>query len=183
MNTKVRRRQRSKGMSDKHERLEHERVEVDREDLLAEATALVERIELAVDGLGEPVVVGFRRQGAASVYFGADPAYQFNVRGELRRAYADGLLYKAERGRLVAMSRRRTDTAVELVRRDLDDGGQRAFGERLADQLRQLRDALETSRFRVGGQVSSGGDVLARVRTWLAELALPPVVADRPNVQ
>lgn len=158
-----------------------ERLEVDREELLAEATAMVDRIELAVDGLADTVVVGFRRQGAASVYFGADPVYQFNVQGELRRAYCDGALYKADRGRLAAMVRRRTDSAVELMRRDLDGDEQGAFVERMSDYLRRLREALAAGRFRVIGQVSSG-DVLARIRRWLAETPLPPPIARRPNV-
>ncbi len=161
----------------------HERLEVDREDLLAEATALVDRIELAVEGFAEPVVVGFRRQGAASIYYGADPAYHFNAAGELRRAYCDGLLYKADKGRLAAMNRQRTDSAVELVRHDLNDHEQQAFGERLAVNLRNLREALDAGRFIVRGEIPQGGNVLAKARHWLAEIPSPPAIAQRPNVQ
>ncbi len=80
------------------------RDEQDREDLLREATALVERVELAPtdNEAGEHIVIGFRAGGAASVYFGGDTAYHFNSDGELRRAYADGLLYKADIGRLTS---------------------------------------------------------------------------------
>ncbi|MEX2185242.1 MAG: hypothetical protein WD875_00540 [Pirellulales bacterium] len=165
-------------MSDKRERLE-----VDREDLLAEATALVDRVELAIDGFAEPVVVGFRRQGAASCYFGADPAYHFNAGGELRRAYCGGLLYKSDGGRLAAMNRRRTDAAVELVRHDLGDDEQREFCDRLAGDLQKLRDALDAGKFRVLGEVSTGGDVLSKVRQWLTGISLPPAIARRPNVE
>src|SRR5262245_38318908 len=70
------------------------RQESDREDLLREATALVERAELKVAGEPEPVTVGFRRDGSLSVFFGSVAVYQFNTAGELRRAFADGLLYK-----------------------------------------------------------------------------------------
>src|SRR5262245_10991650 len=85
------------------------REESDREDLLREATALVERIELIVDigNAGQHVVAGFRTNGAASIFFGADPVYQFNAAGELRRAYCDGVLIKGSRGRLVSLSRKR----------------------------------------------------------------------------
>src|SRR3954447_20411722 len=95
------------------------RHESDREDLLREATALVERIELTVGGFDLPVVCGFRRDGAASFYFGADPVYQFNAVGQLRRAFVAGRLIKAERGRLVALSRERTENEVALVRHEL----------------------------------------------------------------
>ena len=40
------------------------RRESDREDLLREATALVERAELTIEGFDEPIVVGFRRDGS-----------------------------------------------------------------------------------------------------------------------
>src|SRR6184192_244955 len=96
------------------------RVERDREDLLAEATALVERVELEVAGWPGHVVLGFRASGCGSVYFGADEAYQFNTTGELRRAYRDGALYKAERRRLVRLARQRTAEEVQLIRHELN---------------------------------------------------------------
>ena len=45
------------------------RQESNREDLLREATALVERVELHVPAFEEPIVVGFRRDGCASFLF------------------------------------------------------------------------------------------------------------------
>ena len=83
-----------------------------REDLLREATALVERIELRIAGpmsvkhdRDDHVVVGFRANGSASFFFGEDPVYQFNSAGQLRRAYCGGLLIKAAHGRLVSLQR------------------------------------------------------------------------------
>src|SRR4051812_2746857 len=96
------------------------RVERDREDLLAEATALVERVELELPGWPEHVIVGFRPSGCGSVYLGPDEAYQFNTAGELRRAYKEGALYKAEHGRLVRLTRHRASEEVQLIRHELD---------------------------------------------------------------
>lgn len=42
------------------------RSEGPREDLLAEAVALVERVELSTDSSEVPVVIGFRKDGCAS---------------------------------------------------------------------------------------------------------------------
>src|SRR3954469_16416273 len=105
------------------------REESGREDLLREATALIERIELrprttdlsiAASNLSdEPIVAGFRRDGALSIFFGEDPVYQFNAGGELRRAYFSGKLLKATRGRLVALERVRTEHEVQLMRNEL----------------------------------------------------------------
>ena len=95
------------------------RSEHDREDLLAEATALVERVEFTTPAFAEPIIFGVRRDGCLSVYLSADEAYHFNTRHELRRAYLDGRLLKAERQRLVALTRNRTATEVQLVRHQL----------------------------------------------------------------
>jgi hypothetical protein len=43
-------------------------------------------------------IAGFRTSGS-DFFFGAEPVYQFNTAGELRRAYCDDLLIKASRGR------------------------------------------------------------------------------------
>ncbi len=158
------------------------RDEHDREDLLAEATALAERAELQVAGETDPVVVGFRRDGSASVYFGAEPAFHFNSAGELRRAFDRGLLYKAERRRLVSLARRRVADEVQLVRHELAKEATRAFFAELVDRFTRLRAALERGDCRLVGQVPASSDVVARIRLWLDNLALPPPVAASPRV-
>ena len=158
------------------------REEQDREDLLGEATALVERIELDVDGEDASVVVGFRENGAVSCFFGAEPVYQFTSDGFLRRAYADGRLIKAEQGRLVALARQRSGGLVALVRDTWDDATGMAFVADAARDLAHLRDALERGRFRVIGQVPADADVVARIRRWLATLPEQLPVADSAGI-
>jgi hypothetical protein len=168
------------------------RDESDREDLLREATALAERIELALDADGscvtadvpeapEHIVVGFRKNGAASFFFGADPVYQFNANGELRRAYRDGLLYKAVGGRLVALRRIRTANEVALERHELTEAEQREFLGALQQRLDRLALSLAGNDYRIVGQVPSDADVLGRARDWLAAQKSYRVAA-KPNV-
>jgi hypothetical protein len=158
------------------------RDESDREDLLREATALVERIELALRTCpGQHVVIGFRACGAASIFFGADPVYQFNAAGELRRAYCNGLLYKATRRRLVSLQRVRGENEVHLLRRDLTDAEQDAFVARMQALLHTVAAALARGEYEVFGQVPAEADVLGRVREWLAEHN-EPVIAATPRV-
>src|SRR5262245_26728992 len=111
------------------------REESEREDLLREATAFVDRIELALPSASRAtsahVVAGFRRDGGLSIFFGDDPVYQFNAAGELRRAYFDGNLVKAVNGRLASLSRIRTGSEVQLVRHDLSDAEEIAFLEQM----------------------------------------------------
>jgi hypothetical protein len=159
------------------------RQESDREDLLREATALVERAELIIGGEPERITVGFRRDGAMSIFFGGDPIYQFNTAGELRRAFADGLLYKAERGRLVALRRERTPTEVALVRRELTDADTQAFLATASSRLASLSESLQSGSFQTAGQVPADCDIPGRVRAWLQKHLGSLAIAARPHAQ
>ena len=159
------------------------RQEQNREDLLAEAKALVERVSLRIDGTDEETVVGFRRDGSASLFFGATRVYQFTSQGQLRRAYVDDLLYKAESGRLVALRRQRTDQAVELVRHDLRDDEAEAFINEMRRHLDKLQRALTADRFSLVGQVPETSNVVDRVRAWLEEFGGEISIARSPRVR
>lgn len=160
------------------------RQESEREDLLREATALVERIELAPaeSGGGEHVVIGFRSDGALSIYFGSDPAYHFNSSGQLRRAFCGGLLLKAEQGRLISLERVRRDNEVQLVHRELLDEDQERF---LAGMHARMRDVLrlhEMHKFITVGQVPADADVLSRAMSCLYQFDNVKV-ADSPHAR
>jgi hypothetical protein len=157
------------------------RQEQDREELLREATALVERAEFRI-GDGEPVVGGFRRDGAPSLFFGVDPVYQFTAANELRRAYRHGFLIKAERGNLVRLERRRTESAVELIRHEMSPEERNAFLAELVDKLTALREAIGTGNYQLTGKVPADSDVMTRILSWLRTLPLPPDVAASPRL-
>lgn len=178
------------------------RDESDREDLLREAKALVERIELArrqgssraADAVhvadsaagrhhrsAANIVIGFRANGAASLYFDADPVYHFNTAGELRRAYCDGLLYKAVRRRLVALRRVRQPQEVQLQHYELSPGELATLIQCMRQRLSELAADLAAGNFQIVGQVPLAADVLSRVRAWLAEHEATQI-AMRPNV-
>lgn len=159
------------------------REESDREDLLREATALTERIEIELQDEGSGrIVIGFRAADALSVFFDADPVYQFNTAGELRRAFCRGRLFKAERNRLIALERIRQPHEVQLVRHDLTDDEQQAFLVEMSGRLRKLAAAIAAKRYTVIGQVPPDADVLGRVSKWLADHKAP-AVAKGPHVE
>lgn len=159
------------------------RQESDREDLLREATALVERIELRLPEQPDSIVAGFRRDGSASFFFGQSPVYQFNSRCELRRAYVGGLLYKVDSGQLVEMRRERTPTAVELRSRQLSPAEAAQFLLDTEKWLSTLRNALAAGNAEVLGHVPNDKDVVARVITWLQELPPGNVLAKTSRLQ
>jgi hypothetical protein len=162
-------------------RHETARQQVDREDLLREATALVERVELTISGFADPIVCGFRRDGSASFYFGADPVYQFNTASELRRAHIGGRLVKAERGRLVALSRERTEKEVALVRHELSDAETTATLAECSSFLFRLYETLQERPATINGQFPPSADVAGRVLVWLRDRPPTIPIAAVPN--
>jgi hypothetical protein len=157
------------------------RQEHPREDLMAEATALVERVEIVLTADSRHVVIGFRRDGAASIYFAEDPAFHFNARHELRRAYLAGQLLKADRGRLVSMRRERSREQVQLLSRELDVAETSEIIDSLRRRLDTLAQELDAGPYQVVGQVPPDVDVVGRGRNLLAELARQINVAPSPH--
>jgi hypothetical protein len=153
----------------------------DREDLLAEATALVERISFRINGHEDDIVVGFRREHSASFYFGAESVYQFTSDGQLRRAFQGELLFKAEKGHLVSLERERTAGQVMLVRHVLDERETQAFLGQVRHDLETLHDALAKRNFVIAGQVPSGADLVSRVDCWIDEFGGRIRIATSPH--
>jgi hypothetical protein len=152
-----------------------------REDLLREATALVERIEFVPrTGNTQHIVAGFRRDGALSVFFGDDPVYQFNANSELRRAYIDGKLLKATHGHLAALQRVQTQAEVQLIRHQLSRDEEVQVLSQMDELLRRLSRLIDTSLFEIVGQVPPDADVLSRLKTWLVA-GEKRSIATKPN--
>src|SRR5690606_8840540 len=91
-----------------------------------------------------------------------DPVYQFNAAGALRRAFIGGLLYKAERGRLASLRRKRTASEVQLIRHDLPDDETALLLAEMMTRLFALRDAILSGTARIGAQVPADADVPSR---------------------
>lgn len=127
----------------------------DREDLLRDATAFPTRVQLRwrrgeVDTV---VFAGFRANGAASIYINQDPVYHFNTNGQLRRAFVEDLLIKAEAGRLVRWHRRQGEGEVVMVREEMSKEAQDQFAHTAIASLHNLRNQLAQRDFQIDGQV------------------------------
>lgn len=154
----------------------------EREELLREARALVVRAEMEVDGFDEPIVVGFRHTGAASLYFGQDVVYQFNTTSELRRAYLNGEMYKSEKRRLVRLRRNRTGESLELISHELTPAETSEFLSAARARIRELQSALCQNRYRLIGQVTDDQDAPSQICGWLAKLPAQVAIAEAPRV-
>jgi hypothetical protein len=154
----------------------------DGEDLLRESKALVPRVQLAVtvDGEVVPLLAGFRGE-SLSLYFGPDPVYHFNAQGQLRRAFLDGRLVKADHGRLVSMERVHLGQVVELRSERLPNAQQDELLNTLVRRLQHVSETLSAGRAVVEGQVPEESDAVARLIAWLARNERP-APAESPHV-
>lgn len=148
------------------------RTESDKEDLIAEATALVERAEFRrVEASGEmssqasrwgTLTVGYRSNGSLAIYFDQDPFYQFDADGLLRRAFEDGFLYRSEADTLAKLHRERTESQTTLQRSDLNETQLGKFRQRMNGRLTELRQMFQSGAFVSPRQVSPRGDIVPR---------------------
>ncbi|MBS0261830.1 MAG: hypothetical protein JSS02_07720 [Planctomycetes bacterium] len=152
------------------------RNEADREDLMAEATALRQRVELQLPGESEPVVAGIRDLGRWSVYFGPDPVYGFDAEGGLRRAYVGGFLYRSQQATLSRLKRVRTETTSELHRYDLTPAELQAFLRDMTLRLASFQSALQSGDFEVRQQIPADRNLVPDL------LAALQVVLNAPHI-
>ncbi len=160
------------------------RIEADREDLLAEAVNLRERIELRVAGIEEAVTIGCNDLGHWSFYFGAEPMYRFDAEGRLRRAVRDGKLYRTQGGTLAELVRVRLEQETQLQRRDLSPTEVEVFLGEVRTHLVQLHAAYTSDQCQilraVGMQVGFLAKLSAIMRRFVEEpIALAPALATK----
>lgn len=161
--------------------------EHDKEDILREATALVNRIELrSTDGSWKSTVhVGFRRDQSIAFFFGAEPVYQFNVQHQFRRAYFNGLLLKAENGKIVQLRRQREAGQLMLLRKQWNSHQQEEFLRVLQHDLMHLKDLGQSGMLEICGTVVEGGtaeELLLSILDWIEVHVVDIQIANVPNV-
>ncbi|QDT12770.1 hypothetical protein [Planctomycetes bacterium K23_9] len=152
--------------------------EHDREDLLRDGRAMPLRGETVISGT--EVVIGFRSNNQMSVYCGADPVYQFNADGEVRRVFHDGHRYAAQQGKLVLLQRNSKGGRVSFESIGLSNELERAILDRMQEWLLQIQMALDSDHqeWKVGA-----GDMsrfLGLLGDTLHGLTTPPKIATQP---
>lgn len=146
------------------------RNEADKEDLMADATALIERAEYCHPDTSATlgiVTVGFRRDDSLSLYFDQDPFYQFTSDGLLRRSYENGFLYRSQQETLAKLNRIRSEQQTTLQRTDLTPPELEDFRQRMLKHLNGFLDLLESGDYNRPRCVSERGDLDQRTITAL----------------
>lgn len=155
------------------------RHEQDREDLIAEAKALVHRAEMTVPDLSQPVVLGVRSNRWFSIYLQPELVFHFNESGALRRAFVDGLLYRSGSQGLTRLRRERSDAHTsDLVSAELQPAELQEFLQDLEGRLRTLLDHLRQGRAVVLRQVVVPGESSPSWEHLVAQ-TIPPRLAGR----
>lgn len=151
--------------------------EHDREDLLNEGNNLPWRGQCKIDDT--LVLVGFRDQGQASLFCGSDPVFQFNTSGELRRVYYRKTRYRAEDGRLVALTQPQRGGKVTFLPSPVDSETEAEVLQSLHAWLSAISSMIPSASWQVVGE--PGNDFRGRLHAWLHSLPDPPSIAKRPN--
>ncbi|MCA9263054.1 MAG: hypothetical protein KDA60_04375 [Planctomycetales bacterium] len=155
----------------------------EREDIMREATALVERAEFQIAGSSVVYIVGFRRNGALSLFCDEDPVFQFTSAHELRRGYWNGTLIKAEVGRLVRLIRQRSESESLLIRRELSVDESSEFLAKARETLDAIVSAHQQHATTVLQSHPEDLDVIDKFVRWTRELPNSIPVAASPNVR
>jgi hypothetical protein len=101
--------------------------------------------------------------------------------GELRRAYEGGRLIKAERGRLIALTRHRTSSAVQMLRQELSAEEQLAFCETCQRHLNTLAAHLVAGELQIVRQVPASAAFPDCLAAWLRRIGAPLRIAAAPH--
>lgn len=160
------------------------RQERPKEDLVRDATAFGIRVELRRSE-NDPnwIFVGLREDGGGSIYFGDDEFYAFNSRNELRRAFVNGRLLKAENYRLVAMRRERSENESVLAAETLSREEQERLIQRFEASIGTVIREIHAENFTTIRSAGNTQQDIVKVISALAAFQLSPsiIVAERPN--
>jgi hypothetical protein len=137
------------------------------EDPMREAIALTERVELQSPGCLQTIVAGFRRNGFLSVYWGADPYYQFDDQARLRRALVNGRLFRTQGSGLAQLTRESEPAVAVLLRHDLDPAELADFRQAMLSRVHELHEALAGGHLHLVRQVPPESPVVERILTGL----------------
>ena len=130
------------------------RIEEDKEDLIADGVAMINRAEYSwqkkpATAAWDTVTVGYRADGSCSLYFNQDPFYQVDGAGRLRRAFVDGFLFRSDGATLNRLHRQRTAEQTTLLREDLTERELTEFQMVMKQHVRDFLDAVKAESMQI----------------------------------
>lgn len=154
------------------------RQESDREDLFAEAAGLRPRVEF-VNPNGTTIVVGIRKDEGLLVFFSPQFSAGWSPRHELRRVFREGLIYRAQAGRVFEQLRReRTAPETNLLATTLSVASSVELADSVWSALRDVLDRLESGAMTPSRSFPVDVDAVQTVVSRIRMIAQnPPTIA------
>jgi len=162
----------------------------DREDLFREGTAMPIRGRLLIDQ--QDVVIGFRDDGAFSLYWDQDPVFQFDADRQLRRVFLNCNRYKSQNRRLVRLTQPAADQTaavgrLRLLEETVSADEEAQILQRLTGCLQQIQEHLalpvdSPDAHTLQSVGASAPEFRTVVLQWIASLPRPVRIADQPSV-
>ena len=141
-----------------------------KEDLLRDASNYCFRCEIRIPSIASLIFVGITQKRRFSLYFGQDPVYHFDKQCRIRRGFVRGKIFKSESGKLVQLTRKRTDTAVLLQRKLLSLESTTAWLNHAEQAIALLQQDWRLNRFEIVRSVPSNHAVCKPIQEILTEL-------------
>lgn len=154
----------------------HERA---REDLLRDGKGFCSRGEIAFGQ--RKLIVGFRKRNQIAIYDGEDPVFQFNAEFALRRAFFNGVVLRADGGRLFQMKRASKGGRVVFDSSPVSEVDSQHLFQTLKDCLAKIQAMLDHGGWIVVGEESD--QFLKRLGECLKSLQHPIPIAQESGVQ
>ncbi len=154
--------------------------ERDREDLLRDGRTMIHRGECVIDGI--TLLVGFRSKNQLSLYCGADPVFQFNAKGQLRRVFFEGSRLAATNGELAELVRESRGGKVQANPTQISQQLLTEIQKKLEEWIEKMRRCINESPalWRTVGEDPS--EFQDRMTEWIDCYGSRFTVADSPNV-
>ena len=159
------------------------RREEPREDLIRDATALVQRAALKIAGEELTYVLGLRSNGSLSVFCGEDPVFQFDSQGLLRRVYLGGERLTAREGRLFRLIRQAESGRMAMRHERLAEDEETQIIGQIRDTLGSLRRHLQPGAVTVIDQFPRDSTVLKTLSDSLDQIGDEIIVARSPHAR
>ena len=139
----------------------------DREDLMREATGYVRRVEFTIAEREEPVFCGFRECGAFSLYWKQADVLQFNVDGELRRAFWKNQMLACYKHKLHWLQK--SEGRIRLGRTPLSDEESQEFLSVASSWMDEVRHIVKSQLIADVNEFPVNANVVVQVAEWLSE--------------
>ena len=140
-----------------------------------------QRGELTLPECSEPIVIGFREDGACSWYFGEAPVFHFNSRQQLRRVFRGEAMYAAAAGTRVRLEREGSGGRIELQRVPIGNDELSGLLTQWTECITSIREVFQNGQPVWRGTTTDRHEFASKISQWLNALPETLAIAGSPH--